>query len=229
MTLTARILYQPAPKMPAALLGILGLMALLVGLGTGLYPRPASAPDAMPLVATIAPAANAGSLATNDTSDASGIGGGADSCTAPVRHGTSSLVICWQAYRLLNEEDELNDYYGLEVTATLHADGTGASWAAIRAHPTSGTWWPRSSQGQTDFGPGTCGLITLDSGLVGPTRSVVACEHWSSGSTTDDGQATWNCGLCPWGVAGDRDLAFVQQLTVPNGVVPTWELSADFG
>jgi hypothetical protein len=239
---TRRLLYEPLPALPAVVLFV-ALVALgLVTFNVVRYPRfnvPAARP---PVIATVGPSAAAGSILTTgwirDPHAMPGIGGGAGGCLAPVQRGSASLEICWQAYRLLGEEDPENDHYAVEVTATAHGRQGGAiTWAVVQSHALPGA---KSLEGGNsaflELGPGQCRNISTQTSSfnLGVDRVVTACEHWRTAwaiqdLVDSDVRTTWECRSCLAGVIGDRDVSLVQLVTTEAGRVPMWELGADLG
>lgn len=231
-------MYEPAPTLRGLLLAAAGVVVLVAAVGALFYPRYIVNSDVPPPVATVAPAGDAGSIVTSESTF--GVGGGAGGCLAPVRRGASSMEICWQAYRLLSEDDVDQDYYGLDVTATAHGAEAGIKWAVVQAHPATGaTSFSYGIEQETSLAPGHCLAVSASTSSfpVGPGTQrmvVLACEHWRSGLVThgfqeDDVRTTWDCGSCLSGIVGDRDVSSVQLVVTDAGIVPSWELSADFG
>lgn len=229
----ARWLYGPSPALLGLTLAavvILMLAAILPHLArVELTPR-----GAPPVITTAAPAADAAHAAMEGN-----IGGGAQGCPPSVVRGTARVDICWQAYRILNEEDQGDDYYVIEVTAIASGGSDGMQWAVLRSHPVTGSP-PFSAEDSVDLGSGVCQTIVPGSesfagfgGALGARRAVLACERWRIGSTSDDNaetdlQTDWSCG-CLFPVNGDRDISLIQTVSVRSGVVPSWQLGADVG
>ena len=92
-------MYQPATRLRRGLVAATGVVVLIAMFNVLYYPQAnAATPDVIPVVASVAPAADAVSLVPSEATY--GPGGGASGCVAPIRHDTSSLFICWQAYRI---------------------------------------------------------------------------------------------------------------------------------
>ena len=104
-------------------------MAIVPFFALALQPVSIPAGSADVVIGTVAPADDAASLAPGE-----GFGGGAAGCLARVQRGSAWMDVCWQAYRLLGDEDGTQDYYALEVSGTAHGEaGSGIRWAVLKA------------------------------------------------------------------------------------------------
>jgi hypothetical protein len=57
------------------------------------------------------------------------------------------------------------------------------------------------------------------------------CEQWDATWSSEGGRFRnqWKCGcFYPFGISGDREVAYMQAVAVPNGVAPSWVLSQGF-
>jgi hypothetical protein len=227
-------MYEPVPVVRALVL----LMACIVVFAAAfnlLDTSPAGVGvESPPVVATVGPAAAA---ALNvPFVDASAIAGGAGGCLSTVQRGSASMDICWQAYRLMNEEDVSADYYALEVTATAHGTQEGGiRWAVVQAETDHALSSIVSDHQEVELAPGHCRniLATGGSGLMRvPSRVVTACERWRSGPPSGGfltARTTWDCGGCTSPIIGHRDVSLVHLVSTLQGEVPSWRLAADLG
>ena len=133
----------------------------------------------------------------------------------------------------MNDGDATQDYYGLEVSATLHGAGAGARWGVVEARAVGSGSNFADDDWAEDLAPGACrSLALVGAPMMGPFRTALACEHWTSATRLDQGEdtrTTWRCEFCLTGMTGDRDLPLVQLVSVPEHTLPSWQLSADFG
>jgi hypothetical protein len=107
-------------------------------------------------------------------------------------------------------------------------------WLSAVKGPGSGSmaWVDWSPRGDLS---GSCRGIPLSvSALgVGISASGVMCEHWNitKGSAAGTFQQAWNCG-CIWPLGqpwpNDREIDYMQAVSVPNGKPVVWTLSAGF-
>jgi hypothetical protein len=143
---------------------------------------------------------------------------------------------CYLLHGMVNERDP-RDFYSLEQYGTVGAKpvyGAGiysgfleASRASTSAPMSWIDWKPRGSI------TGSCQSISLSVSALGVSLpgSGVMCERWTIYKSTAAGgfRETWSCG-CPIGTGpaypNTREVDYVQVVSVPNGGVPRWTLSA---
>jgi hypothetical protein len=143
---------------------------------------------------------------------------------------------CYLIHRLVGESDA-RDYYKLEQYGTV-----GAGWvrkiyngtlSAVKG-PGSGTmrWVDWSPRGDLS---GSCTGIPLSVSALGVSinASGVMCEHWNITKGSDPGtfRESWECG-CVWPLGqpapNDREIDYMQAVSVPNGKPAIWTLSAAY-
>ncbi len=134
-------------------------------------------------------------------------------------------------------ETDPRDFYQLEQYGTLGAAPFGKIYSGfLEAQQASGSapmrwidWSPRGSLS------GSCAIIPLQVSALGVTigASGLMCEHWYIYKYTAAGhfKEEWSCGcIWPFGqpYPNTREIDYMQAISVPNGGLPRWTLSAGF-
>jgi hypothetical protein len=143
---------------------------------------------------------------------------------------------CYSIHRLVGESDP-RDYYKLEQYGTVGAGVIrkiySGTLSAVKG-PGSGTmrWVDWSPRGDLS---GSCTGIPLSVTALGVSisGSGLMCEHWNITKGTDPGtfRESWECG-CIWPLGqpypNDREIDYMQAISVPNGKPAIWTLSAAY-
>jgi hypothetical protein len=146
------------------------------------------------------------------------------------------LDSCYLIHRLKNESDS-RDYYKLEQYGTVGAGPFAKiydGWLAAAKGPGSGAmaWVDWSPRGDLS---GSCQGIPLSVSALGVAISAsgIMCERWdmTKGAPAGTFRQMWSCG-CVWPLGqpwpNDREIDYMQAVSVPNGKPVVWTLSAGF-
>lgn len=146
------------------------------------------------------------------------------------------LDSCYLIHRLKNESNP-RDYYKLEQYGTVGAGQFGKiydGWLAAAKGPGSGAmaWVDWSPRGDVS---GSCQGIPLSVSALGVSISAsgIMCERWdmTKGEAAGTFRQMWSCG-CVWPLGqpwpNNREIDYMQAVSVPNGKPVVWTLSAGF-
>ena len=228
MRLFSAVLYGPSAPLLVMAVVAASVLGAVQFMPQGADPGPLTR-DSPPVAAVVGPAPGAGALLESQDT----ISGTAQACLTAIRRGSSSIDLCWQAYRLPEEQDTQNDYYAIEVSASAHGGADGMRWAVVEAESSIGSALGASAF--SSLGPGACATLPVHvDNQIGVGRIVLGCERWDTEAALGAGfdrsqQSNWLCLGCLFPVSGDRDVSLVQGVVVPQGEAPTWELGADLG
>jgi hypothetical protein len=138
--------------------------------------------------------------------------------------------LCWAAHRDPQDSDPAQDYYRFKVYGTFGGEAaTGVRWASVLVRlvgePSNNVFinWPR------DVFDGPCDQVDVTL-MIGPPEKETLCGRTSA----SDGREAWSY-LVTWTCEclvpdhADRSLPLHQEIAVPQGTVPTWEIFADLG
>jgi hypothetical protein len=155
-------------------------------------------------------------------------------CFARVDNGHGYLDSCYRIYKEINDGNGNREYYALYHWATcgplrssvamfdcwLHGQRNGGSAMAWE------DWDPRSDLNRN------CGSITIGVEHVAILSfSHELCEIWDITKSAEAGrfENRWSCGcLFPFGVYGDREVAYMVEVSVSQPGSVVWTLSAGF-
>lgn len=157
-------------------------------------------------------------------------------CLDRIDRPAGPLDLCWEASRDPADGDPTKDYYRLHVYGSFGGvSGSGVRWVVVKARligaPMDGAFatWPEG----TFEGP--CGSLTVGM-AAGVSRSMTTeeiCGRTTSVETPGAGgwslRTTWTCEGCLFASHDTRPIALYEFVGVPEGTVPSWEISADLG
>ena len=167
-------------------------------------------------------------LGAEDTSPGSWIV--ATACLDRLQRPAGAMDLCWSVMREA-DADPAKDYYSFRLSGSvLGSAGTGTRWAVIRAHflgqvlDENFMTWP---VGQYD---GACGEEVA---TQFPDAGAPETECGRTVGTSDFGNlsnsARWLCVGCVIPDHGSVPIALHQEVGVPQGKVPNWEIFGDLG
>jgi hypothetical protein len=158
-------------------------------------------------------------------------------CFDSVVRAAGRLELCWEGYRDNRETLPGADKYHFRLVATLHATGS-ASWVTFTihvpgAHPAAiGHVWP---SGVLD---GPCRTMRVegmnfytDGDLTNDVVDDIACGRTTSATaqSSTSHRVVWTCSRCGADAPEGRAIAIREIVSMPEGVVPTWVVSAELG
>lgn len=151
-------------------------------------------------------------------------------CLDRIERDTGWLDLCWDVNRQPDEDRE-KDYYVLRISGTLSGETGGVRWSALRARlvdaPAADSvffGWP---DGIID---GPCDVHDVSLPAWSRPSSEEICGRTSGefvGPWTY--RVTWACVGCVLPERGERPVALYYYVAVPEGMLPGWEIGADFG
>jgi hypothetical protein len=160
----------------------------------------------------------------------------AQACFSRIQNTFGWLDSCYAIHKLTGESDP-RDFFKLEQYGTVAAKIPGKiydGWlAAVR---TTGS----ASQAWIDWSPrgslsGSCVSVPLEVSVlgVGFRASGIMCERWNifKGAAAGHFKEQWSCGcIVPFGqpYPNTREIDYLQAVSVANGKVAQWTLSAGF-
>ncbi|MEO8468543.1 MAG: hypothetical protein ABI573_02620 [Chloroflexota bacterium] len=153
-------------------------------------------------------------------------------CREITDNPAGKMYACWETYRDPNDGDPDKDYFHLYAHGSFGGEtGTGANWLVVRADlvgaVADGAYanWPDSTYG------GACEEVAVSIPILLPLTRETVC-----GTTTGSLDArtwtqtlTWTCEACPFGNHVTRGFAMYGLVGVPEGTVPAWDISIDYG
>ena len=178
-------------------------------------------PPTIPATAASQPIARA-------TLDEVAPGGFAESCLDTEGWGSGWAHLCWQASREPQEADPEKDYYLLHLYGSFQV----LRWLRIRSDfdgvPAGGAFdaWPTGrydgdcSERPVDLMPFIQDLPAET--ICGRTEGVTDHAQWTH-------QVTWSCERCLMPDDVTRAINLYNEVAVPQGALPAWDLFADGG
>jgi hypothetical protein len=163
----------------------------------------------------------------------------AQACFSRLSNGYGWLDSCYRIDKIVNEGDP-RDFCKLEQYGTVGASGFPyfgkiySGWLAAAKSSSSAAmswidWSPRGNKS------GSCVSIPLSISALGLpfSTSGVMCEHWNIYKYADAGhfKEEWSCGcIIPFGqpYPNTREIDYLQAISVLNGKLAQWTLSAGF-
>jgi hypothetical protein len=216
----------------------LGLVVVVALVGLGLFWSWRSLPHVPRNAATapIATVAPVGAVATDAPSGASATElpttPSGEGCLDKLTFTDASMSLCWQVLREGKDSDPAQDAYSLRVYGTFQA----AQWAVVRAHvvaPAEGATiiahWPAGDMTtacQALAPGGFGGSVSPRPGQADPCALLLGP---AVGGDPTRSSVSWTCNACDRSATTDRPIELRQVVSVPEGVVPTWELFAAAG
>lgn len=150
-------------------------------------------------------------------------------------------VSCYALSRVVSDGSATRDYWALEHWSVTGPDFNGGltpnakiydSWIATVRAPSSPvmSWMDWSPRGDKT---GSCQPIGLSITVLKLPMSGTyeMCEQWDATWYSEGGRFRnqWRCGcFFPFGVSGDREVAYLEAVSVANGMAPAWVLSQGF-
>jgi len=165
---------------------------------------------------------------TRATLDAGPQGGFAGKCLGRWGWGSGWADLCWQASREPQEADSEKDYYLLRFYGSFG----GVRWLVLRSDfdgvPAGGAFdaWPTGRyEGECRDQPvhlmPFVQDLTADT-ICGRTDGDADHARWTQ-------QATWTCERCLLPDDSTRAISLYNEVAVPEGAVPAWDLFAQGG
>lgn len=158
-------------------------------------------------------------------------------CLSRVNRAAGYIDSCWKLYYLSNPPNTGKDYWSLEFWGTAWGSGWpyGMGWAYVKTvHNTSGSamswvdWSPRGT-----INAGGCVNTSLSvSGILALSYGITVCETMTptKGTAGGDFGSVWQCTGCFVNVSGQaREASLMEEISVPKGGRPIWNLYTDLG
>ena len=157
-------------------------------------------------------------------------------CLDRIDRPAGPLDLCWEAYRDPADGDPKKDYYRLKVYGSFGgATGSGVRWVVVQARltgePMDGafvTWPEHLFEGACQSVP-----VGMAAGVTGSNTLDTVCGRTDAVETDGAGgwslRVTWTCEGCLFASHDTRPIVLYEFVGVPEGTVPSWEISADLG
>lgn len=155
-------------------------------------------------------------------------GGFAEDCFDTLSRGSAWAHLCWQISREPQEADSEKDYYLLHMYGSFQ----GFRWLVVRSDfdgvPAGQVFdaWPTSVyEGQCMDEP--VHLMPFLQDLT--TETLCGRTEGRSDHSSWTHQVTWTCERCLLRDEGTRAVSLFNEVGVPQGALPAWDLFADGG
>ena len=138
---------------------------------------------------------------------------------------------CYKIHKMMNDLSPQYDFYQLEHYATAGPKSPARLFSAFLSSQKSGSsatmywfdWDPRSDW------QGNCQTTNISVTIygIGIGSSHTRCEEWDITKYAEAGKFK-NEWKDPWGVTGDREVAYMTLIYVAQGATPSWNLTHGF-
>ncbi len=159
-------------------------------------------------------------------------------CVAPDQRSAGWLDLCWSVMRQ-PDVDPAGDYYRFEVTGRFGAEtagpgdspGSGVRWLVLRNELLTPVVDGVSSAVPDGVIDGCDPQAVDGSPGLGSRIVAVPCDgHLVGDATLQTHTVTWTCTDCLLGTdPGERTVQMAEDVKVAEGVLPSWNIYADFG